>query len=390
MNTWKEWPLLRRIIVGRADGTIVQAEKSAIYHDWPEPGLPPDLFSPLSAEMVDTTNEQLDNLARKGMKQFHAPSNIIAVAAVALDYLMIFTFAGAAIYLDHWAVTLCAIVLIAGRQVAFSNLVHAAAHHALFRSKSWNNSIEFFASYLILDSIATNREPHLEHHAKFLKGCPERFEHLYGEFSLQGRGFSGRTWVTFIRPLLGYNGLDFLGGTVKSLRQHPSFALRLCLYWVALIGICYWLGGLNYFLLYWVLPLLWIYPMFDRWAQISDHFQVGVIARNHHGLFYGVFTKPHEAYHYTHHLYPSIPFYRLKAATRHLIREGREIESTSSFIDFVRIVYYGIPNLKGVTRDDQKHEQGQLTLSRSTERHSWIDNEVAIVAASAAAQHMES
>ena len=296
---------------------------------------------------------------RKQMKQFRTPSNTIAVAIVALDYLMVFTFARVAIYFDHWTVTLCAIVLIAGRQVAFSNLVHAAAHHALFRSKGWNNSIEFFAGYLILDSVATNREPHLKHHAKFLKGSPERFDDLYGEFSLFDRGFLGRTWVVFVRPLLGYNGLSFMAGTARNLRENPFFLMRLGLYWLALIGTCYWLGFLKYFLLYWVLPLLWVYPIFDRWAQVSDHFEVRGVARNHHGLFYNLLTKPHEVNHYTHHLYPSIPFYRLEAATRYLVQDDEKIENTSSFIDFVKIVYRGLSGSKSIQGDGLHQDQWQ-------------------------------
>ncbi len=38
VNSWNEWSRLRRVIVGRADGTMVQAAEPATVRDWPERG----------------------------------------------------------------------------------------------------------------------------------------------------------------------------------------------------------------------------------------------------------------------------------------------------------------------------------------------------------------
>ncbi len=63
VNSWNEWGRLRHVIVGRADGTMVQAPEPATVRDWPEWGFPKGTSGPLPKEMEDAANEQLDNFA---------------------------------------------------------------------------------------------------------------------------------------------------------------------------------------------------------------------------------------------------------------------------------------------------------------------------------------
>lgn len=72
VNSWNEWDPLKHVIVGRADGTMVQAPEPAIVRDWPEYDFPKGVFGPLPNDMEDAANEQLDNLAvlleKRGIK----------------------------------------------------------------------------------------------------------------------------------------------------------------------------------------------------------------------------------------------------------------------------------------------------------------------------------
>jgi glycine amidinotransferase len=72
VNSWNEWDPLKHVIVGRADGTMVQAPEPAIVRDWPEHGFPNGVYGPLPGDMEDAANEQLDNLVglleRRGIK----------------------------------------------------------------------------------------------------------------------------------------------------------------------------------------------------------------------------------------------------------------------------------------------------------------------------------
>jgi glycine amidinotransferase len=62
--SWNEWDPLKHVIVGRADGTMVQAPEPAVERDWPEYGFPLGAYGRLPREMEDRANEQLDNFAR--------------------------------------------------------------------------------------------------------------------------------------------------------------------------------------------------------------------------------------------------------------------------------------------------------------------------------------
>jgi glycine amidinotransferase len=62
--SWNEWDPLKHIIVGRADGTMVQAPEPAVQRNWPDNGYPLGAYGPYPQEMIDKANEQLDNFAR--------------------------------------------------------------------------------------------------------------------------------------------------------------------------------------------------------------------------------------------------------------------------------------------------------------------------------------
>lgn len=64
VNSWNSWDPLRRIIVGRADGTMVQAPEPAVRRNWPADGFPLGIYGPIPEEMVAAANEQLDGFAR--------------------------------------------------------------------------------------------------------------------------------------------------------------------------------------------------------------------------------------------------------------------------------------------------------------------------------------
>jgi glycine amidinotransferase len=61
--SWNEWDPLKHVIVGRADGTMVQAPEIAVQREWPEQGYTGGKYGPYPKEMIDKANEQMDNFA---------------------------------------------------------------------------------------------------------------------------------------------------------------------------------------------------------------------------------------------------------------------------------------------------------------------------------------
>lgn len=72
VNSWNEWDPLQHIIVGRAQGTMVQAPEPAVCRSWPEHGFPKGSFGLLPPDMQERADEQLDAfaamLARRGVR----------------------------------------------------------------------------------------------------------------------------------------------------------------------------------------------------------------------------------------------------------------------------------------------------------------------------------
>ena len=64
VNSWNEWDPLKHVIVGRADGTMVQAPEPACVRNWPQYDFPMGTYGPLPKEMEEKANEQLDNFAK--------------------------------------------------------------------------------------------------------------------------------------------------------------------------------------------------------------------------------------------------------------------------------------------------------------------------------------
>ena len=64
VTSWNEWDPLKHVIVGRADGTMVQAPEIAVQRDWPDQGFPLWKYGLMPQEMIDKADEQLDNFAK--------------------------------------------------------------------------------------------------------------------------------------------------------------------------------------------------------------------------------------------------------------------------------------------------------------------------------------
>jgi len=63
VNSWNEWDPLKHIIVGKPDGTMIQAPEPAVVRDFSKDGVPKGLWGSLPADMLEKATEQMDNFA---------------------------------------------------------------------------------------------------------------------------------------------------------------------------------------------------------------------------------------------------------------------------------------------------------------------------------------
>jgi glycine amidinotransferase len=60
VNSWNEWDPLKRVIVGRPEGTSIPAPEPAWWYDLPRGRYPLGSYGPFPQEMIDAANEQMD------------------------------------------------------------------------------------------------------------------------------------------------------------------------------------------------------------------------------------------------------------------------------------------------------------------------------------------
>jgi fatty acid desaturase len=93
--------------------------------------------------------------------------------------------------------------------------------------------------------------------------------------------------------------------------------LRLGFY-VSVVTLLLLFGAWKIFLLYWLVPMVWIFPLIVRLKNISEH--CGLSAESELqgsrdvtcSWLEGWLIAPHYIrLHLAHHLYPSVPFYHL-------------------------------------------------------------------------------
>ena len=60
VNSWDEWSPLKRVLLGRPEGTNVTAPEPGWWEDMPQGGYPLGTWGPFPQEMIDAANEQMD------------------------------------------------------------------------------------------------------------------------------------------------------------------------------------------------------------------------------------------------------------------------------------------------------------------------------------------
>ena len=226
------------------------------------------------------------------------------------------------------------VVLIATVQHRLSGLAHDASHYVLFKNRLANELVsDLLLMFPIVAMTQKYRASHLGHHQYV--NDPERDPDLLRlnhsspqKFPVSKAGFWFRYVVKGLYPpvMLGY-----LFGRAKAANLSEGPDLRgvyrakvaRCMrgaYWLSVFCLVQILHAWPVFLLFWVLPLLTIYPLLMQLREIAHHsnapdggdltnsrvFRVNPIL--------GVAVFPYgQAFHLTHHLFAMVPHHRMAA-----------------------------------------------------------------------------
>lgn len=255
---------------------------------------------------------------------------------VAFDYLLIAAAIIASEILWSPGIYLVAVMLIGGRLMGtFSIGLHDGAHRLITRDRARNDR---FARLLLLPSLIVSlteyREQHFAHH-RHVNSAPDPdlidYQNWYAASPWR------RAWRLFA-ALIGLRVLIPVARVVlRGAWRERLVALAVPAGLVA--GVAFDITPIRLITLYWIVPLV-TWAMFVNIVRaIAEHYPAGTAGRSSDKpvvfLTRDVRTSWFDAafvvtrgvnYHLTHHLFPSVPYYRL--ATLH-----REIASTTAYRD---------------------------------------------------------
>lgn len=182
----------------------------------------------------------------------------------------------AAVYVDHWAMSLATIFLVATRQHVLGYLMHEQAHHLGFRGKYGDLWANFLTAYpLCVLTVEGYAQVHLAHHHDYF--TPDDPDFLRKSGSHWSYPLSKRTLCKlWLQDLCGLSVIELIRGKrhgrTQRFRRRMTIprSIRI-LYYVCIAGaLTYWQLWPTA-VLYYFLPLVTVLPALVRWGALCEH-----------------------------------------------------------------------------------------------------------------------
>lgn len=231
----------------------------------------------------------------------------------------------------------CGVFLVAVVQHRLSGLAHDASHYTLFKNKLANELVsDLLLMFPLVAMTQKYRAAHFGHHQYV--NDPERDADLVRLNHPVPHLFpisKARFWLRYVvRGLWPPSILRYLWGRARAanlgettgppLRGVYRTRVARCLrgaYWLTGLSLVHAAGAWPLFWLFWVVPLLTVYPLLMQLREIAHHSNApddgdltnSRVFRVNPLLDFCVFPYG-QAFHLTHHLFAMVPHYRLAEA----------------------------------------------------------------------------
>jgi len=273
------------------------------------------------------------HLARDLLKTLARPAPGRLLLQTALEWACIIVLAVWATWSAHWAVSLLCMLLIATRQHALLALMHEYSHHQLSRKRGWLNDLigDVFTAFPFFITIHGFRRNHLLHHQHAWTEHDPNYVASSKKRRYQFPKTRSQVWLEIARHASGWYTLQEL----KSYTVDAGMATNLPHRTVLARGVfaLLLLAVVTYFDLWWPVLLYWIVPLATFLMAIlyvrdlGEH--VGLPAAgfdNARTVLAGPLERLLIAqngvnFHADHHLFPSVPFFRLGRLHRALMMD---------------------------------------------------------------------
>ncbi|WP_374029269.1 fatty acid desaturase family protein [Bdellovibrio bacteriovorus] len=289
--------------------------------------------------------------------EINTPRQLLSVA---FDWTVMAGAIAVSLAYPHPLLYLAVVVVIAARQHALLVVMHEGAHFRISKNIKVNDFISnMLAAYPVMISTLDYRVHHTAHH-KYTNG--EQDPDWVRKIPLQEWQFpQSKSAITkTLLQQIAVGGWQWISLMVKMSKKDWKKGF----YWAALLGTVAVTGTWKEFLLYWMVPLATLFPMFQRIRSISEHFG---LVRSHElngsrntlaGPIESFFLSPHDVnYHLAHHLFPSVPHYNLKSLHKSLRAHpvyAEHAHNNDSFIAKKNSVWKDLQTIEGHEQKVQK------------------------------------
>ncbi|WP_089936732.1 fatty acid desaturase family protein [Candidatus Entotheonella palauensis] len=267
------------------------------------------------------------------LRRFATPNTWSWFAAAMCEWVIIgLTMWLCRTWLPWWLWPL-GIFLIGTRQHALGIMAHEGTHYLVSRNRFWNDLLpNLLAAYPLTYTVEAYRANHLRHHRWLdTPQDPERASvDLYPDEWRYPMPKTRFYWL-LLRDSLGL----YLKQTLPLLEYvwaipggNLPHIIRVAVYHAAWIAVAILTGQLLTYLVLWIVPLYTVAIMCFRFRTAAEHSAIApdeqrytrkrvdtvLTTRTTMGRIAGfVFAPYNMSYHIEHHLYPSVPVFRLRA-----------------------------------------------------------------------------
>ncbi|MEO6921581.1 MAG: fatty acid desaturase family protein [Collimonas sp.] len=273
---------------------------------------------------------RLERELLKAMSQT-APARLLA--QVALEWVCIVATICAAVHFSSIPAGIVCMLAIGTRQHALLVLMHEFSHCQFSRKRKWLNDMigDIFTAFPFFITVHGFRRDHMPHH-RYVSTAQD--PNWRSSMKKQRFQFPMKKRQFFLEVLKHAGGIytwsELKGYTVDAgMSLDLPLATRLC----RIVFVIVLVGAASYFHLWQIVLLYWLFPLFTVLMgilyirDVAEHFGMPkpgmyssrtVRARWLERL---MLCQNGVNFHAEHHLFPSIPFFRLKQLHHHLMKD---------------------------------------------------------------------
>ncbi len=313
-------------------------------------------------------NGELAGLTREQLRKLSMLNPLRSSFRIAAEWILI----AGAIYVSahHWNPLLYVLMVafIGARQHALLILMHDGTHYRLFRNRRLNDCVgELLLAWPFFVTMRSYRRNHIAHHRHMnTDRDPDWSRKLNQPQWIFPKHWAEITWLLF-GDISGLNAIALIRLSRSLAGQDGavprSYMLSRLAFYLAAAALIVVTGGLQLFLLYWVVPYFTWLALILHVRSIAEHFSIpdgsgvhaGVRTTRVNALERLLLAPNNVNYHAEHHRFPSVPFYRLPELHRLLI-------STPEFASAAHLTdgYLGVLRecCRGAVRSGARTEAG--------------------------------